>query len=143
VTDVGVRLPSHLTASGRALLATLPKAQLRALFPTSASFATREDAAGPVAANPVRRGDRVSTYGQLAHLLEGVRERGYAGENGEVTEGFASVAVAVRDHTGWPAAGIAVTFPRQNVAPERWPALAAEIARAAAELARRIWGRNS
>ncbi|TFD53976.1 IclR family transcriptional regulator [Cryobacterium frigoriphilum] len=168
VTDVGVRLPSHLTASGRALLATLPKAQLRALFPTPAAFVTRAFAPStstststnpspvapsPVAPSPVApssggwdpapHGDLVSSYGQLTRLLEGVRERGYAGEDGEVTEGFASVAVAVRDHTGWPAAGIAVTFPRQNVSPERWPALAAEIARSAAELSRRIRGRDA
>ncbi|MGI8448048.1 MAG: IclR family transcriptional regulator [Streptosporangiaceae bacterium] len=31
VTDVGVRLPAHLTASGRAMLAGLPKPQVRAL----------------------------------------------------------------------------------------------------------------
>ena len=33
VTDVGVRLPAQLTASGRALLADLPGPQVRALFP--------------------------------------------------------------------------------------------------------------
>ena len=33
VTDVGVRLPAHLTASGRAILAALPAAQVRALYP--------------------------------------------------------------------------------------------------------------
>ena len=33
VTDVGVRLPAQLTASGRAMLADLPPAQVRALFP--------------------------------------------------------------------------------------------------------------
>ena len=31
ITDVNVRLPAHLTASGRAILSALPKAQLRAL----------------------------------------------------------------------------------------------------------------
>ncbi len=33
VTDVGVRLPAHLTASGRAILASLPAAQVTALYP--------------------------------------------------------------------------------------------------------------
>lgn len=33
VTDVGVRLPAHLTANGRALLAHVSPAQVRALFP--------------------------------------------------------------------------------------------------------------
>ncbi|MBC7762071.1 MAG: IclR family transcriptional regulator, partial [Candidatus Saccharibacteria bacterium] len=128
VTDVGVRLPSHVTASGRALLATLPKSQLRALFPSSESFEHRLDS-GP------------SSYAELSRLLDGVRERGFAAEDGDVTEGIASVAVAVRDHTGWPAAGIAVSFPRDAIPVERWPDLAAEISRAAAELSRRIRGR--
>ncbi len=39
VTDVGVRLPAHLTATGRAMLAELPPAQLRALYPDRAAFA--------------------------------------------------------------------------------------------------------
>ena len=41
VTDVGVRLPAHLTATGRAMLAELPPAQLRALYPDRAAFAER------------------------------------------------------------------------------------------------------
>jgi DNA-binding IclR family transcriptional regulator len=128
VTDVGVRLPSHLTASGRALLATLPKSQLRALFPSSESFAHRS-------------GTDVRSYADLSRLLDGVRERGFAAEDGDVTEGIASVAVAVRDHAGWPAAGIAVSFPRDSIGADHWPALAADIGRFAAELSRRISGR--
>ena len=38
VTDVGVRLPSHLTATGRAMLAALPREQVRALFPDIRPF---------------------------------------------------------------------------------------------------------
>jgi len=128
VTDVGVRLPSHVTASGRALLSTLPKAQVRALFPGSESFVHRSEA-GP------------STYAELSRLLDGVRERGFAAEDGDVTQGIASVAVAVRDHAGWPAAGIAVSFPREAIPVDRWPDLAAEIGTVAAELSRRIRGR--
>jgi DNA-binding IclR family transcriptional regulator len=41
VTDVGVRLPAHLTATGRAMLAALPREQVRALYPDAASFADR------------------------------------------------------------------------------------------------------
>ncbi len=44
VTDVGVRLPAHLTASGRAILAALAPAQVRALFPDRAAFSTRHGA---------------------------------------------------------------------------------------------------
>ena len=127
VTDVGVRLPSHLTASGRALLAALPAAQLRALYPNAAAFATRHGR-GP------------STTAELRTLLEQVRLDGYALEDGEITEGMASVAVAVRDHAGWPAAGIAVTFPRERIPETEWPALAAQLGGTAAQLSRRIRG---
>src|SRR3954447_26689188 len=41
VTDVGVRLPAHLTASGRAILAGLPPAQVRALYASAADFVDR------------------------------------------------------------------------------------------------------
>ncbi|WP_111721313.1 IclR family transcriptional regulator [Homoserinimonas sp. OAct 916] len=129
VTEVGVRLPAHLTASGRAQLSTLPKAQLRALFPNAAAF-TERSGAGP------------RSYAQLRTVLEQVHRVGFAVEDGEVTEGLASVAVAVRDHVGWPAAGIAVTFPKENIAEDQWPVLAAEITRTAAELSRRIRGRQ-
>ena len=127
VTDVGVRLPSHLTASGRALLATLPAEQLRALYPDASAFDHRTGA-GP------------HTYGELKRVVAEVRERGYATEDGEVTPGFASVAVSVRDHAGWPAAGIAITFPRENIERTEWDALAAQVRAAAAELSRRIRG---
>ncbi|TFC01122.1 IclR family transcriptional regulator [Cryobacterium adonitolivorans] len=133
VTDVGVRLPSHLTASGRALLATLPLAQVRALFPDRSAFVQRDGTPVP---------GSVTSYRELSRLLAEVRAQGYAAEDGDVTQGLASVAVAVRDHSGWPAAGIAVTFARSSVPPERWPELAAAVEHAAAELGRRISGRT-
>jgi DNA-binding IclR family transcriptional regulator len=128
VTGVGVRLPSHLTASGRALLAALPAAQLRALFPDAGAFADRT-------------GRSPRSYRELRTVLQQTRQQGFASEDGEVTEGMASVGVAVLDHVGWPAAGIAVTFPKENIAEDGWPGLAAHISRTAAELGRRIRGR--
>ena len=127
ITDVGVRLPSHLTASGRALLATLPPGQLRALYPDASAFEDRTGA-GP------------HSYAELRRVVTDAREAGFATEDGDVTPGFASVAVSVRDHAGWPAAGIAITFPRENVSREEWPALASRVREAAAELSRRIRG---
>jgi DNA-binding IclR family transcriptional regulator len=129
VTDVGVRLPSHLTASGRAMLAALPAAQVRALFPNREAFAGRGGAG------------EVRGYGELRRVLQRSRADGFASEDGTITEGIASVAVAVLDHAGWPAASIAVTFSRDTVAPERWAGLAEQTRQHAAELGRRISGR--
>jgi DNA-binding IclR family transcriptional regulator len=128
VTDVGVRLPAQLTASGRAILADLPHPQVRALFPDAAAFVDRHGG-GPRRLSELRR------------LLQSVRRTGVAGEDGEVTPGFASVAAAVHDHAGRPTAGVAVTFPAEEADDPARRALARRVARAAAELTRRINGR--
>ncbi|WP_460841275.1 IclR family transcriptional regulator [Nocardioides marmoraquaticus] len=97
VTDVGVRLPAALTASGRAILAALPEAQVRALHPDRSAFVDRHGG-GPTSLTALRG------------LLSETRRRGWAREDGEVTPGFASVAVAVLDHNGGPVGGVAVTW---------------------------------
>lgn len=125
VTDVGVRLPAHLTASGRAMLARLPKEQVRALFPDAAAFVDR------TGVGPTR-------YRELRALLDAIAPGSVATEDGEITPGLASVAVAVPDHVGWPAAAVAVTFPTG----EEPPRLAHAVAATAAELSRRIRGRG-
>lgn len=101
VTDVGVRLPAHLTASGRAMLAALPAAQLRALY------------AG-VRELEVRPGWDSSLGYSVARVMAEAKEtraRGHAVEDGEVTPGLRSIALAVHDRAGWPVAAIAVTYP--------------------------------
>ncbi|WP_438352388.1 IclR family transcriptional regulator [Microbacterium sp. CJ88] len=123
VTDVGVRLPAHLTASGRAMLAALSPAQVRALFPDASAFADRTGR-GP--ARP----------SELRDVLRGVRTRGHATEDGEVSLGLRSVGVAVRDHAGWPTAAFAVTYPDDRDVDEE--VVAAAVTRAARELERRI-----
>lgn len=98
VSDVDVRLPAHLTASGLAMLSALPAAQVRALFPDRAAFVHRHDS-GP------------STPGQLRAVLTQARIHRYAREVGTVTPGFESVGVPVLDHRGHPVAAVAVTWP--------------------------------
>ena len=75
---------------------------------------------------------------ELRELLRLVRAEGFATEDGEVTLGLRSVGVAVADHTGWPIAAIALTYP--DDVPKNVAELAAMIAPAAAELGRRIGG---
>lgn len=123
VTDVGVRLPAHLTATGRAMLAALPREQVRALYPDASAFADRTG-----------RGPR--TPSELREVLRAVRAAGWASEDGEITPGMRSVGVVVRDHAGWPAAAIAVTWPDGS---DQDPAVLAPLLGAAAhELERRI-----
>lgn len=126
VTDVGVRMPAHLTASGRSMLAHLPPAQVRALFP--GRFVSRTGR-GPASLRELRR-----------VLAEDAR-RGWAVEDGHVTEGFASIAACAFDHTARPAAAFTVTFRREDRPPETWPALADPVRAAAAALTGRLAGR--
>ena len=125
VTDVGVRLPCQLTASGRAILAALPASAVRALFPDSSAFALRTQS-GP------------RTLSGLRHLLVDTRRRGWASEDGEVSPGWSSVAAAVTDHAGHPVAAVASTF-ASDAAPER-AQLAGYVRRTAHVLTRRIGG---
>jgi DNA-binding IclR family transcriptional regulator len=134
VTDVGVRLPAHLTATGRAMLAALPAAQLRALYPDAAAFPERAGAADEAGAG------EPWTYGRLKRVLQGVRAEGHAAEHGEVTAGLASIGTAVLDHLGWPAAAIAVTYP-ENAAPDTVDAITRGVLEAGAALGRRIGAR--
>ncbi|MCD4533347.1 IclR family transcriptional regulator [Nocardioides sp. cx-169] len=123
VTDIGVRLPAHLTASGRAMLAALPPAQVRALYPGAADFVDRTG-----------RGPR--TPAALRSLLSEVRRAGHATEDGEVTLGMSSVAAAVLDHNAHPVAAVALTYPGARAG------LSEEVRSVAASLTRRIGGRD-
>lgn len=130
VTDVGVRISAHLTASGRAILAELPPAQLRALYGHAADFTSRTEVPGP------------SRPKELRELLVEVRREGVAREAGEVTEELASVAAVVRDHAGWPAAAVALTFVERATDAARREHCAAAVRDAADEISRRLRGRR-
>lgn len=123
VSDVGVRLPSHLTASGRAMLAGLSQAQVDALYPNRAAFVDRTGV-GPKSPRDLRA------------LLNAIRLTGFAEEHGDVTPGFDSYAVAVRDYNGYPIAGLALTFVSNALGSERLDALRNRLKLAGEELSR-------
>lgn len=126
VTDVGVRLPAHLTASGRAILAALPASQVRALYPDRDAFVDRHGK-GPTSLSALRT------------VLSATRQRGHASEDGEVTPGLQSVAAAVLDHNAHPVAGVAVTFPSD--VGDDVDAIASAVRQTATRLTRRVSGR--
>jgi DNA-binding IclR family transcriptional regulator len=125
VADVGVRLPAALTASGRAVLAHLPPAQVRALFPSREAFVDRTGS-GPTSPTA------------LSRVLAAERLRGWSEEDGFIMSGYASVAVAAHDHSGRPVASIGLTFRSDRVDVSARTALAHEAGRAARELSRRL-----
>ncbi|MEU6659945.1 IclR family transcriptional regulator [Streptomyces sp. NPDC046821] len=99
VTDIGVRLPAHLTANGRALLSYSGEAQLRALFPRPGSLITRTG-----------KGPR--SLPELIALLARDRERGWSEEIELVSEGLRSIGVAAFDHNEHPVAALSSTWHR-------------------------------
>ncbi len=127
-TDVEVRLPAHLTASGLAILAALPPQQLRALYPTRESLVERH-------------GGGATTLTELRRVLAGVRRDGYSTETGLVSVDAASVACPVTDHQGYPLAAVAITFPLAD-APAS-PQLAGQVQRTAEAIGRRMGGTPS
>ncbi|MER3387874.1 MAG: IclR family transcriptional regulator [Microcella pacifica] len=129
VVRVGVRLPAHLTATGRAMLAALPAAQVRALFPHREALITR-------------RGVGPRSLPELDRILFAAREAGVATEDGEITAGYASVAATGIDRTGDPAAAFGLTYRAEAVTAEHVGALAAAVRTAAANLSARLAGKR-
>lgn len=127
ITDVGVRLPAHATASGRAMLAGLPQQQVRALYPDKDAFGSGDDHV-PMSLSVLRR------------VLVEVRRDGWASEDGEVTAGLASRAMPVLDGNGYPVAAVAVTFLQEERTPQLLAAITAEIGATVRTLSRRLGG---
>lgn len=128
VTSIGVRLPAHLTATGRAMLAALPEAQFNAIYPDRVL--------------PLRTSKGPASVDALRELLVECRERGWATEDGDIDLAYASVASVVLDHNGYPAASVGLTFRRTLVNDAQWVRFGRAAAAAATTLSRRIRGRG-
>ena len=125
VIEVGVRLPAALTASGRAMLAALPMAQVRALYGVQRPFVDRTGL-GP------------TTWTALRQLLCDEAAQGWSAEDGFISAGYASVAAPVLDHLHRPVAAIGATFSSADADDEQRRILAARVLRAAQTLSRRL-----
>lgn len=128
VSDVGVRLPAHLTATGRAILGALPQRQLQALYNRRDSFTDRTGT-GP------------KNLSELMTLLKVEVRRGYAKEVGSVTEGFGSLAVAVIDHTKRPIAAVTAVFSTERLTADSEIKIVQRLQNTSRELGRRLGAR--
>ena len=125
VTDVGVRLPAHLTASGRSMLALLPKNQFRALYPNNKPISRRTEQ-GP------------QTSRELQTLLEKELAQGFSVESGHVSEGLNTIAAAATNHLGLPTAAFAVTFRTEDANEAITTQLAKLVISSSQELSKRL-----
>lgn len=120
VTEIGVRLPAHLTAVGRAILAELTGPQVRALY----------------ANQPLvhRTGRGPENLSELLEQLAEVRACGFAHEDQMVTPGIGCVAGPVLSHENVPVAAVGVTY----VAAQRDAQGVADVAATVRQMASRL-----
>lgn len=104
VSRVGIRLPAHLTAVGRAILMALSGGQLRAIYTTRNLLVRR-----------TRRGPQLVS--ELERELNEDRQRGYAIDEGMTTPNVTCIASTVFSHESVPIAGLGITF-ASNVGPD-------------------------
>jgi IclR family transcriptional regulator, acetate operon repressor len=117
---VGIRMPAHCTAAGKAILAQLSTEELHRRY----------------AGNRLERMTPRSLHSltRLEAELAAVRERGYATNFAESEADVAAVAVAIPGDPGGDRASISVSAPITRLRPERAPRIAAAAARAAASV---------
>jgi len=147
VTRAGIRYPAERTAPGRAMLAVLPPAQIRALYPSADAFGDAPTAPGASVAGSspaealVEGAPPVTSITGLRVALRDVLDRGHATESGEIVAGLSSIAVPVLDHRSWPTAAVCATFSTGALSDAELRALVDRAQNAADEIADRIHGR--
>lgn len=124
VTEVGVRLPAHLTAVGQALLSGMPDGEVRRLY-SDDSLADRTG-----------HGPRSVT--DLLANLASVRACGFAEERGLTTPGIGCIAAPVYDGSGSPVAAIGITRIDGELADDAHTDLVTRVMDGARSLSRRL-----
>lgn len=94
--DLGRRLPAHVTAAGKAMLAELEPRILAHLYADGVPF---------------RQTSRVRTFADLTKELSAVRERGYGLNEGESYVGVTAFGAAVASRTAGVLAALSVAVP--------------------------------
>ncbi|HEU5417742.1 MAG TPA: IclR family transcriptional regulator [Streptosporangiaceae bacterium] len=118
----GSALAANCTASGKALLAALPDAEVAARLAGQQTLTALT-------------GRSITTLSRLLAELTQVRDRGYAINVEESEEGVASVAVAVRDPQQGPVAALVVSAPVSRMTDDSAARIAAELREHARRLA--------
>ncbi|MGW5691536.1 IclR family transcriptional regulator [Streptomyces asiaticus] len=124
VDPVGSRAPAHLTAVGKAMLASLPVAELKRLL-------AEEDL-------EVRAQRSIGTRAELAKQLVQVRADGYASAQMELGDDYVGVAAPVLGPHGEIAAGLTVAIPAIRATEDFAATIGPKVAVAGREIGRRL-----
>lgn len=125
-SNIGGRLPAYATASGRVLLAALPDRSIDVLF-----------AGRPF---PTLTARTISSLNQLKPELQLVRERGYAHDDQETSEGLECFAAPIYDGTGQVVAGISISFLSARATPEHVQHIIGLVRRGAQSISEQMGG---
>ena len=120
ITYVGMRMPIHCTALGKALLAFVPDSELRLQLGDS-GLRKYTDAT-------------ITDPNRLEQDLAEIRRRGYAYESGEFDPGMSCLASPVRDSEGHVVAVVGVSGPSNRIRPQN----AGQVAEAVVASAERV-----
>jgi len=124
--NVGMRLPAHLAATGKAMLAFHDEAFVRSLYPS-----------GPL---PRMAGKGPRTLAELMKELKLVRERGHSVDDENVREGVYCMGAPVFDAAGRPVAGIGVCINRVMLGSDQGARHREAVMNAARTLSQRLGG---
>ena len=125
---VGMRLPAHIAASGKAMLAWQPASTLRALFPNGEL------------PTPLREHTGARSLEALEVELAQVRVCGYSFDDEGVREGVRCIGAPVFDASGAVVAGVGVCIQQQHVDAAARETHSRTVTRVARHLTERLGG---
>jgi IclR family acetate operon transcriptional repressor len=123
---VGLGIPLHTTAIGKAVLATLPEGEVRAILARTGM--------------PRMTPRTITDIDDMLGHLEAVRRQGYAMDSEENEAHIRCVGAAVTDHRGTPIGGISVSGLAFEMDAARIERLARLVKRAAGDVTRELGG---
>ncbi|GLS44272.1 IclR family transcriptional regulator [Methylobacterium brachythecii] len=121
---IGMRLPAVFTATGKAQLEAWPDPQLERLL----------EQGWP---KPMTRAS-VRSLTELRTEFAEIRERGYSIDNGQIREGMICLGAAIRDHSGKPIGGVAISLMESEALPDVLGRLGTELRQSADAISRRL-----
>ena len=126
VMALGMGLPLHASAHGKAVLAAGPTALVERLLAGGLPRHTDTTITGP---------------GELLAELEEIRKRGYSTNGGEWRSDVSAVAAAVMDDSGQPVASISINVPTSRMTDESRTAYGALVREAASAVSAALGAR--
>lgn len=125
VSAIGRRLPAHLTAVGKMLLANRTDEEIDLLFPLGTVLPAMTDRS-------------ITDPAQLRRVLHEVRAKGLAHVDREADPEVGCVAAPVRNHTGTVVAAMSISVPVSRRTPDLEQQWEQQVHEGAMELSRRL-----